>query len=75
MKTLNVMQNVGKAKYLINYHDGISTNRDGSPFYGVRICSSKKKLAIQLKGFKDQGYRNESNFPDDIIVLEKPVKK
>lgn len=36
-------QNVGKAKYVVSYHDGIKHHNDGSPFYDVAIFKNKKK--------------------------------
>lgn len=44
MKQYNVMQNVGKSKYVVNYHDGVKTHKDGSPFFDIKICKSKKEL-------------------------------
>jgi hypothetical protein len=35
MKQFNEMQNVGKVKYLVNFHDGVKAHRDGSPFFDV----------------------------------------
>lgn len=32
MKQFNTMENLGKAKYVINYHDGNKSNGDGSPY-------------------------------------------
>jgi len=38
----NETRNVGKAKYVISFHDGIKKHDDGSDFYDVRIFSKKK---------------------------------
>ena len=38
---LNEMQNVGKAKYVVNYCTG-KTHSDGSDFYDMRIFKNKK---------------------------------
>ena len=59
MKIYNIMHGIGKAKYLINYHDGIKTHDDGSPFYNVAIFKNKKKLNKFLNNLNDSGYRCE----------------
>ena len=33
LKRFNIMSNVGSAKYVINYHNGIDTYSDGSDFF------------------------------------------
>ena len=48
-KVFNERHNVGKAKYVINYHDGLKKHPDGSPFFDIAIFKNKKKL----KEFKD----------------------
>ena len=42
MKTFNLMYNVGKAKYVVNYHNGIKKHKDDSPFYDIGIFKNKK---------------------------------
>lgn len=48
--------NVGSAKYTINYHDGISTHKDGSAFFRIKIFSNKKKRDAFEKELLKQGY-------------------
>ena len=48
--------NIGKAKYVINYHDGVSTHKDGSPFFDIHISSNKKKRDDFEKELLKQGY-------------------
>lgn len=55
-KNFYLMFNVGKAKYCINYHDGVQTHKDGSPFYGIIIFSNKRKFMAEIKSMKKQGY-------------------
>ena len=57
MRTFNVKFNVGKAKYLVSYHDGIKTHKDGSPFYDGAIFSNKKKLNARVKRLIAKGYK------------------
>ena len=49
-------QNVGRAKYLLNFHDGVSTHKDGSEFYDLRIFSNKKKMEKFIKELVGNGY-------------------
>lgn len=55
-KNYYIMFNVGKAKYVLNTHNGIDTHKDGSPFYGCEIFSNKKKLISRIKELQKQGY-------------------
>ena len=49
-KLFNERHNVGRAKYVVNYHDGVKTHPDGSKFFDIAIFKNKKKL----KAFKDE---------------------
>jgi hypothetical protein len=51
-----MMDNIGTAKYTVNFHDGIQTHRDGNPFYDIRLFSSKKKRDTFIKELQDNGY-------------------
>lgn len=55
-KQFNTMANIGKAKYVVNYHDGIQTHKDGSPFFGIAIFKNKKKLAAFVAQLLNSGY-------------------
>ena len=60
MKKLYYIQNnIGKAKYVINFHDGKQTHKDGSPFYGIKTFKNKKKLATYEKELINQGYKEK----------------
>lgn len=56
-KTFYVQNNIGKVKYLLNFHDGIQTHKDGSPFFDVRIFKNKKKLNEKIKELRLLGYK------------------
>ena len=56
-KDYNLMYNVGKAKYVINYHDGVSTHKDGSKFYGIITFSNKKEFDKRIKELEKLGYK------------------
>lgn len=58
-KRYNTMMNVGKAKYVVNFHDGVSTHKDGSPFYGIAIFRNKVANAKFLNELSQQGYISE----------------
>jgi len=55
-KYYNIKYNVGKVKYLISYHDGIKTHKDGSPFSDIEFFSNKKKLNAFEKELLKDGY-------------------
>lgn len=57
MKTFNVMCNVGEAKYLVSFNDGIKTHKDGSLFFDVKIVSNKKELKAFTDKLLADGYR------------------
>ena len=56
MKKYYVMYNVGKAKYLLNTHNGIDRHSDGSEFFGCEIFSNKKKLQARISELVSDGY-------------------
>ena len=58
-KVFNTMMNVGTAKYVVNYHDGKSTHKDGSPFFDMRTFKSKKQMDAFTQDLFRQGYREE----------------
>ena len=54
------MYNVGKAKYVINYHNGIKKHKDNSEFYDLCVFKNKKKFnsfikKLELEGYKQRG--------------------
>ena len=49
-------ENVGKARYTVNAHDGVETHADGSPFYGTAIFSNKRAKDKFVRALKRQGY-------------------
>ena len=56
MKKYNIMHNVGRAKYVVNFHDGVKTHSDGSEFFDIAIFSNKKKMKDFIKSLKVDGY-------------------
>ncbi|HAR39068.1 MAG TPA: hypothetical protein DCS09_11130 [Porphyromonadaceae bacterium] len=56
MKRYSVQNNIGKAKYVVNHHNGADTHKDGSPFFAIAIFHNKKKLASYVAGLRKEGY-------------------
>jgi hypothetical protein len=44
MIKINIMYNVGKVKYLVNYSDGTKKHKDGSEFFDIACFKSKAKM-------------------------------
>ena len=61
MKFYYVQFNVGKAKYVLNFHDGVKTHKDGSKFYDMKIFSNKKELKKAIKQLQKEGYKSHNN--------------
>ena len=55
-KQFNTMFNIGKAKYVINSHDGTATHKDGSPFFGVDIFKNKRLFNKKRKELLTNNY-------------------
>lgn len=53
------MDNIGKAKYTINFHDGVQMHKDGSPFFGIAIFHNKVKMEKFIKKLIKEGYTEE----------------
>lgn len=56
MKTYYLMLNIGKAKYVVNFHNGVSKHTDGSDFYEIRIFKNKRKLNEFISHLETDGY-------------------
>lgn len=54
--TYRISTNVGRAKYVVSFWDGVKTHKDGSPFFDISIFSSKRKLQAFVRGLEQQGY-------------------
>ena len=57
MKRFNIQYNVGSAKYLVNFNNGVNTHKDGSAFWNIRIFKSKKDMGNFIKQLKTNGYK------------------
>jgi hypothetical protein len=56
MKQFNIQYNIGKAKYVVNHHDGVKKHRDGSNFFDIAIFKNKKNLAKFICDLYKNGY-------------------
>lgn len=56
MKRYYIQQNIGRVKYVVNFHDGSKCHKDGSPFFDIKIFKSKRKLNEFVRELKQQGY-------------------
>lgn len=55
-KEFNLMYNVGRAKYVINYHNGEKFHNDGSCFFDISIFKNKQKFQKEIKILLTNGY-------------------
>lgn len=50
------MHNVGRSRYVVNFHDGHKSHKDGSPFFDIETLKSKKALTEFVNGLLYCGY-------------------
>lgn len=50
------MSGVGSSKYVVNFHDGKKTHKDGSPFFDIEIFKNKVDLKKFIDKLHQQGY-------------------
>ena len=62
MKTYYLMNNIGKAKYTVNFNDGVQTHKDGSPFFAIAIFKNKMKLNSFVNDLISKGYTEKRQF-------------
>jgi len=56
MKEFNLMYNIGKVKYVINFHDGNNFHNDGSKFFNINCFKNKKLFNLRINQLKNLGY-------------------
>jgi hypothetical protein len=56
MKLFNIQYNVGKCKFLVNYHNGISKHKDGSDFFDIATFSNKEKFEVFKTSLLTKGF-------------------
>jgi hypothetical protein len=58
-KVYRTKMNIGKTKYVVDFHDGKSTHKDGSEFYDTRGFKNKEDFEDFQKKLRGQGYTEE----------------
>lgn len=56
-KEYYVMENIGHAKYTVNFHDGVSTHKDGSEFYDIKIFKNRPSMEAFIRELERKGYK------------------
>lgn len=56
-KEYYLMENIGRAKYVVNFHDGVQTHKDGSAFYDIRIFRKKSDAEAFMNLLARKGYK------------------
>lgn len=56
VKTYTLQENVGRARYVVNFHDGTKQHADGSPFYDVRIFTNRMHKDQFVRALVREGY-------------------
>lgn len=59
VKEFRINPQIGTARHSVSYHDGVSTHRDGSAFWGLNILRTSRKLAQFVAKLKREGYREQ----------------
>ena len=54
--SFNIMYGVGRSRHIVNYHDGVKTHSDGSPFFDIAIFSNQRKLNAFVSRLRRSGY-------------------
>jgi hypothetical protein len=73
-KTYYQQDNIGKVKYTINYHDGVKTHKDGSPFFDIATFKNKEKLNDFVKELTKKGYVESRDLIKESKKESKPIK-
>lgn len=56
MKSFSVNRNVGKSKFVVNFHNGEKKHKDGSPFFDIKICKKQAEVNSFIAALKSEGY-------------------
>jgi len=60
MKVFYEQHNIGKVKYVVNYHDGIKKHKDGSRFFDIRTFKNKKDMEKFINFLRIEGYKERN---------------
>lgn len=73
-KRYYIQDNIGRAKYTVNFHNGTSTHDDGSDFFDIRIFHNKRERDAFVKQLNSSGY-HERGVMEDGFKSKGEVKK
>ena len=82
-KAFRINPQIGKAKYSISAHNGVSKHKDGSDFWDILIFKNKADLERRAKYFRGEKYIeesvnesivNEGRYDADLDKIEAVVK-
>jgi len=59
MKRYYIQYGIGRAKYMVSFHNGVDKHKDGSDFYDLKILRNKKTLNAFIKSLVSNGYTVE----------------
>ena len=59
MKRYNIQYNIGKVKYLVNYHNGITKHNDGSDFFDIATFTDKRSFEVFIESLNCKGFKFE----------------
>ena len=69
MKRYYTQYNVGKCKYLVNYHNGIKLE-NGSYFFDIATFNKKEKFEIFITSLKCKGFVSLNNEQKNITIYD-----
>ena len=72
-KRYKEMSNVGTAKYVVSFHDGIKKHNDGSDFFDVEIFKNKEEKNKFITDLDRKGYR-PIKYVDEEVSKEKETE-
>lgn len=55
-KTYHTQYGIGRVKYVVSFHDGVKTHKDGSPFSDVRLFKNKRKMESFVTSLKSNNF-------------------
>ena len=61
MKRYYIQYSIGKAKYVVNYHDGVKKHNDGSDFFDIAIFKNKKLFNSFVNKLIGEGYNEDGS--------------
>lgn len=58
-KRYYIQNDIGKVKYVINFHDGVKKHKDGSDFYDIMTFKNKKDLENFEQSLLKKNYKRK----------------